>query len=72
MILARLINGGDGVGVGLLEHLDEIAGERRQRWKGMIAPASADVMQHDFRICRHPLPDRAPSVWSAPRFTRDI
>jgi hypothetical protein len=43
-VLARLLDGGNGVGIGLVKHLDEVAGESGQPREGMIAPAPADMM----------------------------
>ena len=43
-VLARLLDRGNGVGIGLVKHLDEVAGESGQPREGMIAPAPADMM----------------------------
>ena len=43
-VLAGLLDGGNGVGIGLVKHLDEVAGESGQPREGMIAPAPADMV----------------------------
>ena len=55
IVLSRLVNRRNRVGVGLVQHLDKIIGEGGRARESVIAPTSADMMQDDFRAGRHAL-----------------
>jgi len=44
MVLACLVHCGNGVNIGLVEQLDEVAGESRRPRERMIAPTPADMV----------------------------